>query len=98
MVKSLDSDSRGPGYESRLLHISIVNLHIYIEPPEVSQKLKQSSFNAFLRAIFRFFQYQNIDQNLPFIVDTGEGKTLPGKINFGKNFVRNFGTVFLPGF
>ncbi len=30
--------------------------------------------------------------------DTGEGKTLPGKIHFGKNFVRNFGTVFLPGF
>jgi hypothetical protein len=26
------------------------------------------------------------------------GGILPGKINFGKNFVRNFGTAFLPGF
>ncbi len=28
----------------------------------------------------------------------GEGKIMPGKINYGKIFVRNFGTVFLPGF
>ncbi len=27
-----------------------------------------------------------------------QGGILPGKINFGKHFVRNFGTVFLPGF
>ncbi len=29
---------------------------------------------------------------------TGKGKALPGKINFGKNFVRNPGSVFLQGF
>ena len=69
MVISLDSDSRGPGFESWLLHISFANLRIYITTSRNLPEIEISRFDAFLRAIFRVFQYRYIDRNLRFIVD-----------------------------
>ncbi len=55
MVKSLDPDYIGPGFESRLLHISSANLRIYIA---MSRKWKNRALMPFYALFFAFF---NID-------------------------------------